>query len=410
MSTGVITNFHRKLADLGLISGGPQYVTEFASLAAERDMAEQSLRATGRFDSGDGWTVNHPKDDADIPRVIREAQQTAEVARQFRGDASVPQASQALTSFNNLIYRIRHPELRAFAGQYLPIATDVDRAAEEYVWYEEDLFGVARAGSTYSIDDIPLVGGGTGHANRGGIMPFLCGFETNFMDRRREDLARRNGKPNFQTEDRKLKACFRVIAEAINALFLWGDGEIPGLHTHSGVQVTGVPFGNWAGASGLEIKNDVVFMLDRIAQQSINDLGDNSKLRLSLPRRLLTIMRNTPVTTAGTGESRSVYSYVKDSYSLRDDQITALEELAAANSQAYQGGPQNLDRDRAMAVYLDAGDDEGLDGSPAFVLPQAIELPTAPVLTGMGRTQYVHARAGGLRLPDARRIQMFEGM
>lgn len=408
-------HFQRRVANAGLVLGSPRHAGLFRGYAAARDTAVRQLRADGFYYGGDFQVDSvqprtYHRDGAEA--VETRDQAIARAVKKAQFDALVPQASQALTYFFQQIYQIRHRALTAWDGGYLPIDTQVDRAANDYVWYERDLQGLARAETTYNPDKIPLVSGPSGSANRGRIVPALCGFETNFMDDRRSALARANGKPDFKIEQGKLETCHRVLAEFFNALWLWGDSQlaITGLMNEPNIQTVALPNGDWANATGLQIKDDLTFMLDFIAQQSIGDLADKRKLRLLLPRRWMTTARNVPVTAAGTGTAASAYTYVRESFDLRDGQIEPRDEILATNSIAFQGGPQNLTRDRAILTYFDEhATDSEADGDPKFVLSQPIELPAAPIQTGVGQVQFLHARGGGLKLPDARRIVFFEG-
>lgn len=419
-------HFQNQAATHGLVVG--TYADARSAMAhaeARRDAMEQLARTGQVFGhhftmDSDATPQTYRRDGVEVVetinqarrRAVKDAQWNSQVARFVKQDGLSPMASQALTYFFQQIYQIRHAKLNAWNGEYLPINTNIDRAANDFVWYEEDLQGLARAASTYSPDKITLVAGPSGHANRGKIVPALCGYEVNFMDARREALAARNGKPVFRTEQKKLKACHQVLAEFFNALWLWGDPGlgIKGLHNDSRIQVVSLPNGDWANATGLQIKDDLVFMVDFIAQQSRGDLGDHAKLKLRLARQWDTRARNAPVTSAATGTAASAMSYVQDSFKMRDNQFVALDELAAAQSEAYVGGPQNLSRDRAVMTYFDDGaSDPDMSGDPAFTLSQPIELPDAPKQTGTSRVQFLHARGGETMIPDSRRIVIFEG-
>ena len=435
----VYADFHAAAAQAGLVTsmtpGADIYDGEFDSILALPDAAEHSLRAGGfavignqRLDANTVLqrTDRHTRldsagnqvretDDELIRRSVLEAHLSyenevfAQRAAGTRMDALVPQASQALVSFDPQVYVVRHVETRAYLGQYLPIFRRVNRAAEKHVWYQTDLQGVAKAASTYAEDSIPLVAGPSAGENSVNIMPFLVGFKVNFMDERRSQMAVQNGKPNFRINERKRGACVRVIAEAIDKLWLYGDPNfaIDGLINYPFFESVSLPNGNWATATGIQQMTDLTFILTRTASQTIGDLGDYSKVRIDLPFDAYNRAATTPYTAAG---SSNVLPEFKRAFGLRDDQVRAKHEIKAVNSVAYNGGPQNLSEDTAFSYYFDDGaEDDEMSGDASFVLAQPIEQPTAPMQTGLGFVQFMHARAGGIRVPDTRRVRRFTG-
>lgn len=321
-----------------------------------------------------------------------------------RADSLVPMASQALTYFYSGVVEVMHANLPAWEGKILPIDRRPDRAAENFVWYEYDLVGIAKAVSTYAQKDIPMVNGPIGQANYGAIVPFLCGMEVNFMDNRRSALAKLNGKPDFQVEQNKAKMCVRAIAEAINFLWLFGDPVlgIEGLMNNSKIGMLTL-VGAWAAKTPLQILDDLSSMITIIPNATQGQLGDMSRIKIFLPPEQYNLANSQPVTSAGSG---TILDFFKKSWSLRDDQIIREYSFAAANSQIYIGGPQGLQRDRAV-VFYDQGD---IDRDPSFVLSQDIEVPMAPRMNGLSETTYYHARAGGCKIPDARGIRYVEGL
>lgn len=322
----------------------------------------------------------------------------------IRVDALVPQASQATTFFYSSVMEYAHADLPAWEGKFLPIDRRPDRAAENYVWYEMDLVGVPRAASSYSTKDIPMVAGPMGQANYGAIIPFLIGMEINFMDMRRSALAKLNGKPDFQIDQNKAKMCVRGLAEAVNFLWMFGDSQagIDGLMNHPAIGTLSI-VGAWAGKTPLQILADLNTMLNVIPNTTQGQLSDMSRIKIMLPPDQYNLANSTPITSAG---SESILSFFKKTWSLRDDQVVREYSLAAANSQIYIGGPQGLQRDRAVIFY----DQKDIDRDPSFVLPQDIEIPSPPNQNGLSETTFYHVRAGGCKVPDARGIRFAEGL
>ena len=327
-----------------------------------------------------------------------------------RFDALVPMGSQGLTTIMPEVYEYKHANLSAWDGAVLPIdKTSVDPAAENYTWYEFDNVGVARAASTYAMQSIPLVAGPAAQANRLGlVIPFLIGMETNFMEARREALGVRNGKPDFQIERRKVEMCHRAIAEAVNSLWLYGDplAGIDGLWTSPDIATITIT-GSWlAGKTSAAILQDLVTIFTTIPNSTqgspVGGLPDLKKVKLKLPPAQFYLVSSQIMSAAG---SESVLSYFLKTFQLPADAVTMNYEFAAANSQIYIGGPFGLSVDHALVTY------ECNDGwDAAFVMPQMIEMPAPPRQTGMGETTFYHARVGGMRVADARRMRYVVGM
>ena len=327
-----------------------------------------------------------------------------------RFDALVPMGSQGLTTIMPEVYEYQHANLSAWDGLILPIdKTSVDPAAENYTWYEIDNVGVPRAASTYSMRDIPMVAGPAAQANRLGlIIPALIGFETNFMEARREALGVRNGKPDFQIDRRKVEMCHRGLAEFANFLWLYGDplAGIDGLWTSPDIATLSLPGGPWSGKTSAAILADLVNMLTVIPNSTqgspVGGLVDYKKVKIQLPPAQFQLANSQIMSSAG---SESVLSYFLKTFGLREDQVSIVYEFAASNSQIYIGGPQGLSADHALVTY-ECGD--GWDAK--FMMPQPIEMPAPPRQTGMGETTFYHARFGGMMVADARRMRYVVGM
>lgn len=322
-----------------------------------------------------------------------------------RMDATIPQASQALTYFLNEVYQIEKSGLPAWDGEILPIDRAADPAAEEIVWYEKDLVGAPRAGNTYDLTTIPMVTGPVASSNKIGVIPALVGLENNFMDARRSAMARSNGKPDFAIEQGKIEIARRVIAEMGNALWLAGDSTlaIDGLFSSPLIGDVPVSPGLWSTLTGTQLVAELKKLFNYITNQAQGgNLADMSKVTVMLPPDQFDLVREVPVTAAG---SQSAWAYFRDSNGLRDDQLVKRHVLAAANSAVFEGGPAVLARDTAFVKYT-AGD----RWDPRFVLPQDIEIPAAPRNTGLGEVTIMHARMGGIMIPDSRRIVRYEGL
>lgn len=320
-----------------------------------------------------------------------------------RLDGTVPMAAEGLTSFFPTPYEVQHMNLPAWDGEILPIDRRVDPAAEDYVWWETDLVGVARAANSYDRTTIPMVAGPAAQANRGTIVPALVGMEVNFMDARRAALARDNRKPFFDVDRRKEEACRRALAEFFHFLWLFGDVTlgIDGLFNHPGVGAITI-VGTWATKTPLQILADMNLIVNTIPNDTGGALGDRKRLKIMLPPAQYQAAAQAPVTASG---DKSVLSFFLETWNLAPTQVVEVQQFAAANSQIYNGGPNGLAQDTGIVTY----DRGNIDDNPSFVLSQDIEVPAPPHETGLSTVTYYHARGGGLRLPDARAIRRISG-
>jgi hypothetical protein len=320
---------------------------------------------------------------------------------QPRMDATIPMASQGLMYISPEVYRIQHVELPFWEGKVLGTYRGVDPAANNYVWYETDNIGVARAASSYDVTTIPMVNGPIASDNIGNIIPALCGYETNFMDPRREALGVRNGKPDFNIEVMKREACERALAEFFDNLWFGGDAGhgIDGLMNNPLVQTLSLPAGTWASKTALQVLDDIKTMVWAIANRTQGGLPDLSKVTIWLPPDQYQLLIE-PQTAAG---SASIMEYFMEFFRQAGRGVPKIEmeyRLKATNSYAYNGGPNILAQDTALIVYQEGNQER----DPTFVLSQPIEVPAPVRTTGVGDVTYFHARGGGLRLPDARRL------
>lgn len=315
-------------------------------------------------------------------------------------------ASQALTSFIPEVYQVQHAGLVAWDGSILKVGDGmVGPAAEDYVWYDRDIVASVRAASTYAINDIPMVSGPMGQANRGLIVPFLLGFETNFMDQRRSALARDNRKPDFQIEQAKIEACQTGLAQAANGLWLYGDPilGIQGFHNHPSVATISLAGGPWSGKTAAQINSDLVQILNTIRNSAQGgQFNDLKKLKILLPPLQYQRAQNLIVSASG---DKSVLRYFLDNNGLRDDQVQQVYDFQASNSALWQGGPLGLSADTGAVIY-NLGD----QWDPMFIMPQKIEMPAPPRQNGLGETTFYHMRIGGMRVADARRMQYIQGL
>lgn len=328
-------------------------------------------------------------------------------ARKARQDAVAPMASQGLTYISPTVYEYQHNDLPAWDGKFVEIWTGADPASNEVVWYEMDNVGVAKASNSYDLSTIPMVNGPLASDNLIRIVPALVGMETNFMDARRASLAERMGKPDFMIEVMKRKACDRTIAEFFDNLWFGGDATlgIDGLMNNPFVKTLNITGGPWSGKTALQILDDLKTMVYAIPNQTAGALADLGRIRIILPptqyQRLLI-----PITAAG---SASIMEYFIEFFKNAGMGVPKIEQqfrLAAANSYAYNGGPNILSEDTALILYQTGDADE----DPTFVLTQPIEVPAPVRTTGVGDVTYYHARGGGLKLPDARRIEYVVGI
>lgn len=328
----------------------------------------------------------------------------------YRADSTVPMAVQGLTYISPEVYRIQHVGLPFWEETVLKTYRAVDPAANDYIWYETDNVGVARVASTYDVTTIPMVNGPLASDNRGLIIPALCGYEQNFMDPRREALGVRMGKPDFQVEVMKREACERAIAEFFDNLWFGGDAGhgIDGLMNNPLVSTLSLPGGAWSGKTALQILDDLKTMVFAISNRTMGGLPDLGKVTIWLPptqwQKLLE-----PVTAAGAS---SLLDYFISTFRAGEmggrgvPKLAFEYRLAATNSYAYNGGPNLLTQDTALIVYQEGN----VERDPTFVLSQPIEVPAPVRQTGVGDVTYFHARGGGLRLPDARRLIYVTGI
>ena len=324
-----------------------------------------------------------------------------------RMDAFVPMANEGLTSIATEVYEHAHSELSAWSGRVLEIDRNfVDPAAERYNWFETDNVGIARVGNTYSTQDIPMVAGPEAGMNTGVVLPALIGMETNFMDDRRQALARSNRKPNFDIARMKAEACDQALAEFANFLWLYGDPMmgIYGFHNHPNVATIfiAVP---WASATAAMIVADLARIIHAIPNNTRGQLGDYKRLRVLLPPGPAQFAMSAIVSAAG---DKSVMAYFTESIAstgFKPSQIEIVQDFAAANSQIYQDGPFGLARDRGAVIY-NAAD----RWNPRFLLPQDIEMPAPPRQNGLSETTFFHMRVAGMLVADARRMLYIEGL
>lgn len=326
----------------------------------------------------------------------------------WRADATVPMASQGLLSISPEVYRTQHVGLPFWEEEVLKVYRNVDPAANTYGWYETDNVGVARVASTYDVTTIPMVNGPLASDNQGNILPALCGYEQNFMDPRREALAARNGKPDFQIEAMKREAAERAIAEFFDNLWFGGDAShgIVGFMNSPYVQTLSIPGGAWAGGkTALSILADLQAMSWSIYNRTQGGLPDLGRLTMYLPPSAFQSLMQ-PMTAAGSASIMEYYMEFFRSQGTGVPKLVQLPRLAATNSYAYNGGPNILSEDTAVIVYQEGN----VERDPTFVLSQPIEVPAPVRQTGVGDVTYFHARGGGLRLPDARRMLYVVGI
>lgn len=324
-----------------------------------------------------------------------------------RADATVPMASQGLTYIAPEVYKIRHPDLPCWEGKILDIDKRSDPAAETYAWYEMDNVGVARAASSYSITDIPMVNGPIASSNVGQIVPAMVGMETNFMDPRRAAFAASMGKPDFMIEVMKREACEKALAQFFNSLWFGGDSTlgIDGLMNNPIVETLPISGGTWAGKTSLQIFDDLNTMTWAIYRRTQGSLPDFGKIEITLPDGQYSLLSQ-PMTAAGT---QSILAYFMETFAAGGNgtpKIRPESLFTAANSYAYNGGPAILSEDTALITYREGN----LDRDPTFVLSQPIEVPAPVRTTGVGDVTYYHARGGGLKLPDAQRMLYVVGL
>jgi hypothetical protein len=371
--------------------------------AAKWEWAEYLSR---RFASYGRKVTDHMDGGLNFARSYR-TQVSGKVNTAWRTDATVPMASQGLMYILPEVYRIQHNDLPCWNGDMLKIWNGADPAAQNVVWYEMDNAGLARAASTYDRSAIQMVNGPLASDNVISIIPALVGMETNFMDPRREALAASMGKPDFQIEVMKREACERTIAEFFDNLWFGGDATlgIDGLMNNPIVQTLEITGGTWASKTALQIFNDLKTMIWAISNRTAGALGDLGKITIKLPSNQYQLLMQ-PITAAG---SQSILAYTLEFFQKEGrgtPTITFEYRLDAANSYAYNGGPNILDEDTAVILYQD--NDTNKD--PVFVLTQPIEVPAPVATTGLGDITYYHARGGGMKLPDARRIIYAVGM
>lgn len=323
-----------------------------------------------------------------------------------RMDSTVPMASQALSSIYRVVYEIKHADLNAWDGNILQRNTWIaDPAAEDFVWYEQDLAGMPKAASTYDHTKIPMVVGPVAAQNRGFIAPALVGFETNFMEGRRSALAKKNAKPDFQIQANLVKTAERVLAEFFNALWLNGDSthQIDGLHSSPLIPVY-TAVGAWSGLTDAQLMDELRRIWNLIPNNSLGRLGELKRIKMLCPPSQYDRLMKPIITAAGL-PGFSLWRLFSESNGIPLANLVKVHEFAATNSQIYTGGPLGLVVDTAYLVY-EVGD----EWDPGFVLSQPIEIPAPPRLTGLGEVTYMHARGGGIMIQDAQRIFRYTGL
>ncbi len=327
-----------------------------------------------------------------------------------RTDSSVPMASQGLTFILPEVYKYQHNDLPCWEEKFVKIYRGADPASNEVVWYEMDNVGLAKASNSYDLTTIPMVNGPIASDNKILVVPALVGMETNFMDMRRAAMADRMGKPDFQIELDKREACDRTLAEFFDNLWFGGDATlgIDGLMNNPAVETIPIVGGAWSAKTALQIFDDLMTMAWTIYRRTAGALGDFGKIRIILPPDQFQRL-SLPITSAG---SATILEYFNQYWSsnkgttVGTPKVELQARLASANSYAYNGGPNILAEDTAVILYED-GD---ANKDPTFVLTQPIEVPAPVRTTGVGDVTYYHARGGGLKLPDARRIKYAVGL
>lgn len=373
-----------------------QYGEEARSLATERARAREG-NGGPKFDGCDSAsTVMARQIMTEWDHYLTEAK---------FDEADITMAAEGLTHFFTKVYERKFPKLAAYSGMILPISEEVHPGAETYQWWERELYGQAEVGSTYDEYSIPMVGGPKATANVGRIKPFLNGWKTNFRTKIREQLAKKNGKPDFRVDQGKAEAALIGHAEAINALWLWGDKEwgIPGLMGETRIRVIQAPNGAsnsplWINKTADEIVFDLMTMANALHQYS-NKTRTTKKI--FLPQLQFDFAAGTP---RGSGTDTTILGFVKVALKEKGMPIEfyGLDELNVAKSTAYNGGPPNLVFDTAIIIDTD-------ESAACFELPVRPEQPMAPRQTGLGEVTFMHSRAGGLRLEDAQSIVFFRG-
>lgn len=324
-------------------------------------------------------------------------------------DATVPQASQALSFILPEVYEYQHNDLPCWDEQFVKIYRGADPASNEVIWYEMDNVGLARASNSYDITTIPMVNGPIASDNKLLIVPALVGMETNFMDMRREKMADRMGKPDFMIEVMKRRACERTLAEFFDNLWFGGDATlgIDGLMNNPAVETIPIS-GSWATKTALQRFDDLVTLAWSIYNRTGGALKDFGKIRIILPPSQFRLLA-APITAAG---STTILQFFNGYWQSNGGQTTGVPKievqarLGVDQSYAYNGGPNILTQDTALVLYQDG--DQMAD--PMLVLTQPIEVPAPVRQTGLGDVTYFHARGGGLKLPDARRMKYVVGL
>jgi hypothetical protein len=324
-----------------------------------------------------------------------------------RVDSDVPMASQGLLHIMERVYKFEHSDLPAANGKILPVESrGVDPAAEEIIAYEMDIAANAQAASTYDQTMIPMVQGVRGAVGpRLPVLPLLIGYETNFMDQRRESMTRSNGKPDFDLMNGKIDACRRALQQAANAVWLYGDNAtgLPGLHTYNAFATMPAAPGPWTDSNGGALLTGQQYLdeLDKIynfiaRRAGGGELGDMRKVVVYLPRNQYNVVRRVPITAAG---NKTVWTYFAEANGLTDKNMVMIDAFAADQSQVYAGGPLGLTEDVGYSMVM-LGD--GFDA--CFMQPQPIEIPAPEQNTGLGSVVYFHQRISGMWVQDARRI------
>lgn len=129
------------------------------------------------------------------------------------------------------------------ARNLIPLATDVDPAADTIVYGQWDQYGMAKIISNYA-DDLPRVDV-LAKEYRTPVKSLGAAYGFSIMDLRRARLA------NVQLDTKRAAAARRAIESRIDYIAAYGDSEtgLPGFLTNTNVAETALPTGNWiAGA------------------------------------------------------------------------------------------------------------------------------------------------------------------
>lgn len=168
-----------------------------------------------------------------------------------------------LESVKAQTYDVKYAEYKL--RTFVPLATDVDPAADTIVYGQFDQFGMAKIIANYSMD-LPRVDI-LAKEFRTPVKSLGASYGYSVMDVRRARLA------NVSFESKRALAARRAIEAAIDKIGAYGDDTgLPGLLTNPNVAETSLPNGTWISSNRTAVQ--MLADLHALVDASVNAGSD----------------------------------------------------------------------------------------------------------------------------------------